>query len=95
MVLEHHQQRQFCVDQEAAIHPLQSQHQTGSTDELEPMTYTSALEALRNALYKFKTYLLTYLHCSTIMYSHITPPPPSEKPARLANAVAVFDKNVK
>ena len=26
----------------------------------------STLEALRNALYKFKTYLLTYLHCLLI-----------------------------
>ena len=31
----------------------------------------SALEALRNALYKFKTYLLTYLLCSS---DYATPP---------------------
>ena len=28
----------------------------------------SALEALRNALYKFKTYLLFYLHCHLVSY---------------------------
>jgi len=36
--LEHHQQRQSCVDQVAAIHPLQSPHQTDSMVGLEPFT---------------------------------------------------------
>ena len=36
--LEHHRQRQSCVDQEPVIHPLQSQHQTDSMVEPVPTT---------------------------------------------------------
>ena len=35
--LEHHQQRQSCEDREAVIRPSQSQHQTDSMAELEPL----------------------------------------------------------